>query len=117
MYQYYMGWIRKIYWNGALLRSLIRSMKTYIYLLWDHDEDGPCEVVATLDRSKVAGLVSNLCPRGEGRIAEILAHTDEELLTTGSPDRDINGKHFLEFDNWGLLALWGGFTFQIVELS
>lgn len=114
-----MGWIRKIYWNGALLRGLIRRMQKYIYLLWDHDEDGPCEVVATLDRSKVAGLVSKVCPRGEGRIAEILNHTDEELLTTSSPDRGINGKHSLQFDDfgWGLLALWGGFTFQIVELS
>lgn len=87
-------------------------MKQYIYILWDHDEYGPCELVATLDRSKVAGLVSNLYPQGEGRIAEILASTDEELIISSSPDRDINvnGKHSLQTE-------WGGFTFQIVELS
>lgn len=91
-------------------------MKQYIYILWDHDEYGPCELVATLDRSKIAGLVSNLCPEGDGRIAEILACTDEELLTTGSPYRGINGKHDLHIGQDGR-AFWGGFVFQIVELS
>lgn len=91
----------------------------FVYLLSDHDEYGSQHVVATLDRSKLEGLIDENWPnkptesevmhsrweawRAEAKagLAEHLARSDEELAT-GMPLNLHSG--------------WGGAQLHVVKL-
>ena len=78
----------------------------YIYLLYYHNEDGPCELKATVCREKVVEILKSY----EGvfddipydRLNELLAKTDEELAA-------YEHSHWLHSDGWG------GLGFHVVK--
>lgn len=89
----------------------------YVYLLWQHGEDGPEDLVATLDRLKVINIAKSLDVNDwfarvtrEGELGvietleEVLRLSDEELAVR---DHGITG----------LMHGWGGLHFQVVKLQ
>lgn len=94
----------------------------YVYLLWSHAEDGPEELVATLDRDKVISLAKEQNRDGwfervecdpVGRLEALLLKDDQELLRNSDPDnfgKTQEGIH-------NLMGGWGGLHFQVVKLS
>ena len=80
-------------------------MTQYVYLLWDHNEDGPTNLVATLEKEKVFDLAL--------KVANGLYSEDSYILKSLKEAIDINEPdiyYLAEYD-------WGSLHLQIVELS
>lgn len=77
-----------------------------IYLLWTHLEEGPEELIATLDKNKVLELAKAY-------------YTQEELESYAKDLVDMVEKALKadKVDTYSLSTGWGGLHLQIVELS
>lgn len=83
----------------------------YVYLLWEHDEHGPENLVATLDRSKLVNLLDTF-KWANHTATQTLVHTDLEVLLLRT-DEDLssnNGIHEIE-------SGWGGIHLQVTVLQ
>lgn len=79
-----------------------------VYLLWTHQENGPEDLVATTDKSKVADLASKM-------------NTNNWFKAVGKPHLIADLNRLLETDGnkvgiYPLMDGWGGLHLQIVEL-
>ena len=75
----------------------------YIYLFWTHSENGPEDLLATTDRSKLNTILRNSgYSEYSGLLANLLSKSDVELINTNSGVYNLSGG-------------WGGIHFQIVE--
>ncbi len=84
-------------------------MTEYAYLLWSHEEDGPTDLVVTLDRNKILSMVKDQDQGGY-------------FVRVGCSMDDIIGKmeELLKKDDaigiYPLMEGWGGLHFQVVKL-
>jgi hypothetical protein len=86
-----------------------KPLPRYVYLLWDHCEDGPEHMLATLDIDALPSMADSL--NGDGWFAR-----------GGEPDlvRDLTAMLPSLRDTpqtVGLMRGWGGLHVQVVELS
>lgn len=86
---------------------------TYVYLLWDHAEEGPENLAATLDRSKLMGMLD----------AYFGNWSDEEArreIKNSLIDRlKLSDERLLAEDGSTGISLgygWGGIHLQVVPL-
>ncbi len=89
---------------------------TYIYILSDYEEHGAENVTATLDRSRLLGMVEENWPfrkgsreqhddwimRAKAGLEKHLQKTDKELVSTR--------------DGWNCHDGWGGMQLHVVKL-
>ena len=98
---------------------------TFVYIIYDYEEQGAENVHATLDRAKLPELLeaamraeyeyanpafrndawrTQILSESRNELNKLLGRTDEELLA------DDDGRHNLNLD-------WGGWVLQIVRLD
>ena len=92
------------------------TIPAYVYMLWFHQEGGPEDMVATLNRNRVMYIFRTGYPEYierylkeekkdlVKRLSEILSHDDEWII------EEYNGI----FD---ITDVWGGLHFQVVKLK
>ena len=74
-------------------------MTTYVYLLWRHDEHGPVDTVATLDRSAIVPIVHAKFDEANWQVVENLLSRPDADLAANDSDSGSDG-HKLS-DGWG----------------
>ena len=76
----------------------------HIYILWVHDEDGLTHMAATANRERIAVLAHDKFGAScAERLAELLAHSDEDLAVWGG--------------SYWLVSQWTGLHLQVVKLQ
>ncbi len=92
--------------ESAAGRGAYKENEVKVYLLWTHLEDGPEELIATLDASKVLALAKS--------------YYTEEWMASYATDLVDMVEKALKADEVGIFPLtvgWGGLHFQVVELA
>ena len=83
----------------------------YVYLLYTYKEDGPEDLVATLDKSKIVGLAKQIDEANNGWFEK-----NNELDLLERLKVIINTKGEIP-DRYDLMSGWGGLVLEIVELK
>ena len=89
-------------------------MTRYVWLLWDHEEDGPEEMFAFADREKAMEWV---------RITSLIANSEREAILSAFPadtklDEEIAWElNYSAANSWNLQKGWGGWHLTVTGIT